>query len=443
MTRLPRLILVTRWTVLLAAVLLLITRVLAQGDILIVHASEVIGPINPHVYGVNYGPWGLVSIDMQPLAAQSSVTHARFPGGRWGDENTVARQQVDLFMTQAQAWGMDVSISARLEGGTPEEAAELVRYVNIEREYDVRHWSIGNEPDLFRDYTIDRYNTEWRAIALAMREVDPSILLIGPEVSQFPPTPDGDEYLNVRREWVRGFLQANGDLVDIVSVHRYPFPRGNNLPATTALDLRDNTWEWDGLVRELRTVITETTGRDLPIAITEVNSHWNRVIGGEGTPDSRYHAIWWADVLGRLIRQRVDLVNYFTLSSFGDLGGYGLLDRYAPRPTFYVYDLYAMLGDQLLRSESLHGLVTITAALREDGKLTLMLINSGFENVVIPLNIQDMTDPLLVEIWRIESDEMVDADAAPFRIEPDPWDNGDEIVVPRMSINLYVIDDAG
>ncbi len=39
----------------------------------------------------------------------------------------------------------------RLLDGTPEKAAELVRYTNIEKKYGVVYWSIGNEPNLFAE----------------------------------------------------------------------------------------------------------------------------------------------------------------------------------------------------------------------------------------------------------------------------------------------------
>jgi hypothetical protein len=116
------------------------------------------------------------------------------------------------------------SIHVRLENGTPEAAADLVRYTNIVRDYDVRYWYIGNEPNLFDDYTVAQYVVEWRTIAEAMREVDPDIVLIGPEVSQWNGTPQVDPVDPEGVDWLRGFLQANGDIVDVIAVHRYPFP---------------------------------------------------------------------------------------------------------------------------------------------------------------------------------------------------------------------------
>ncbi|MDX2162602.1 MAG: hypothetical protein SF162_14870 [bacterium] len=407
----------------------------AQGDAagLSIDAAQTLGTISPYVYGANYGPWALVSMDMQAQAAESGVTLLRFPAGRWGDLNNLTEQQIDLFMLQARAWSGTPSISVRLEGGTPEQAAEMVRYTNVEQGYGVRYWSIGNEPDLFPDYTVERFNAEWRAIAEAMRAVDPDILLIGPEVSQFPATIQGDAYTNVRREWVRAFLQANGDLVDIVAVHRYPFPETLSSPPTTAADLRENAPEWTVLIENLRTVIRETVGRDLPIAITEVNSHWNRTSGAEGSPDSFYHAVWWADVLGQFVRGRVDIVNYFALSTFGDLGTYGLLDRYQPRPTYYVYQLYRQFGRELLASESTLSGISITAALRGDGALTFIVVNLGDQAYAAPLILEGFTPAGDADVWRIDAEHNAESIGQAAVI------SGEALDIPARSVTLYIV----
>lgn len=405
----------------------------AQTDGLSVDLNDRRGTISPYVYGVNYGPWGLVSSDMLEEAAQSGTTHFRFPAGNHGDQFDIPNFQIDLFMNQARNWNAEPSISVRLEGGTPERAAAMVRYVNIEKEYGVRYWSIGNEPDLYDDYSIEQFNEDWRATALAMLEVDPDILLIGPEVSQFPATVAGSDYLNMRREWVRQFLEVNGDLVDIVAVHRYPFPVSLGAPPTTIEQLRADAPQWDTLIENLRAVIRETLGEDRPIALTEVNSNWTEVSGGEASPDSFYHAIWWADVLGRAIRQQVAIVNYFALSTFGDTGAYGLLDRYQIRPTYYVYQLYQQFGSELLASQSGDPDVTITAALRDDGTLTLMIVNRAPDEKTLPLTIAGAETLGEAEIWRFDADHNAEPIGA-TTLTP-----AGEITLPAQSISLILI----
>lgn len=431
------------WPIVLLMVVSGLLPTAAQDADLTVDAGQPLGTISPYVYGANYGPPSLVSLDLIPQAEASGVTYFRIPAGRWGDDNDLRLDMVDLYYRQVQAWGGELAISARLpgSGGTPEKAAELVRYT-LEQGYTVRYWAIGNEPDLidayksvetltnFADVRIDDYNRDWRAVAEAMLAVNPDILLIGPDVSQFPPTPDGDPYTNVRREWVRAFLKANGDLVDIVSIHRYPFPASMQ-SITTIEQLRNNVTEWDVIIGNLREVVRDATGKDLPIAITEANSHWSNGGNGEATPDSFYNAIWWADVLGRMIRHKVDIVSYFAFQSVGSLGEFGLLERYEVRPTYYIYQLYKQFGSRLLTSASSDPDVTISAALREDGALTLMVINLGPDEVTKSFVLNGYTAAGEAEVWRF--------DAAHKAEQIESVDVSVGLTLPGQSVTLYIV----
>ena len=276
------------------------------------NGAQELGPISPYIFGSAYGPWVNIPIDfVMPAAETSGVTYLRYPGGEWGDRNDLRDYHIDRFIDLTKRMGAAPQINVRLPGGSPEAAAELVRYSNIINDYNIRYWAIGNEPDLYsshivhEDYDIVRYNKEWREMAEAMLAIDPDIILLGPGTSQFTGNPETDPKDVAGRDWVREFLLANGDLVDIVAVHRYPFPTSMAGPPTTIDDLRRNSSEWDTIIPNLRALIQDTLERDLPIAITDVNSHWSHAVGGEATPDSFYNAIWWADVLGRMIQQKV------------------------------------------------------------------------------------------------------------------------------------------
>lgn len=419
---------------LLLLMLLSLNLVTAQGDLLTVDASESLGPINPFIYGASYGPWALVSPEMTPLAAESGLKFLRFPGGNWGDETDIRPSNLDLFIIQARAWGAEPSVATRVDGGSPEKSAELVRYANIEKDYNIRYWTIGNEPNLDEGYDVERFSQEWRAHAEAMLAVDPDIILYGPEVSQYPSTENAAEYLTELRGWVREFLKVNGDLVDIVSVHRYPFPRTVN-SSTTIEELRTNARETDTLIALLREDIQAAVGHDMPIAITEINSHYSNSTGGEATPDSFYSAIWWADVLGRLIRSKVDIVSYFMLGA-STSSGFSLLQRYEPSPTYFVYVLYKQFGTELVQAASSDDDVTIYAAKRDDGALTLIVVNLGPDEASKTLQLDGFTPDGDAEVWRF------DAEHNSVQIDPQAINSGATITVPGQSITLYVMDDA-
>lgn len=372
-------------------------------DVFYIDSGIRLGKISPYVLGTNYGPWVAVPFDMIPAAEEAGITMIRWPGGEWGDQNEIRSYQLDQAFAFAGQLGAELNVQVRLRGGTAEKAAELVRYANIEKGYNIRFWTIGNEPSLYDGYVNTTYNTEifnreWRAFAEAMRAVDPNIQLLGPEIHQFSGYPDGTPKDSAGRDWMIEFLKANGDLVDIVSFHRYPFPRSMTGPNATIEDLRQNTQEWDGMIDYLNSLIAEYTGRSLPISVAEVNSHFSKASGGEGTPDSLYNAIWWGDVLGRLIRKDVYIVNHWLLTSRANQGGWGLIGAYELRPSYYVNVLYRKLGAERIYAFSDDPFLTVTASLQEDGALALMLINLKAEAVNRPIVLRGM-EPETVETW--------------------------------------------
>lgn len=406
---------------------------------LFVDPGTDLGGISPFILGTNHGPWIAIPFGMMDAAEQSGVTAIRFPGGEWGDNNNLKPYEIDQFMLLCGQLNAEPVISVRLKNGTPETAAEMVRYTNIEKGYGVRYWIIGNEPTLYAaalrdEYDTERFNQEWRTFYFAMKAVDPDILIFGPEVHQFTADPDANPRDSSGRDWMIEFLRANGDLVDVVSFHRYPFPKQIGDSPPTRADLRANSPEWDDIIIHLRSLIHEITGRDIPIAITEVSSNWSKAIGSDGTPESFYHAIWWADVLGQMTRQRVFMVNQWLLASSGGYGGWGLVGRGEVRPTYYVYAMYRQFGSQLVYASSDDPLLSIYAAKRADGALTVMVINLSDQEKRKALQIAGMT-PLAAETWLFDAEHEAENLGA-LSLPADGL-----LVFPPESISLYVLNE--
>jgi hypothetical protein len=296
-------------------------------------------------------------------------------------------------------------------------------------------------------YSTEDLNRDWRAIAEAMLAVDPDIVLVGPDITQYVILrieAGNIQYLEANlgghprdregRDWLQEFLRANGDLVDIVSIHRYPYPgAGGRGDALATIDgLRMNSREWDTIIPNLRQVIRDAAGRDIPIAVTEINSNSSQSSGGEASLDSLYNAIWFGDVLGRLIRQQVEIVAYWDLQ--GPINrSWGLLTGTGVRPTYYVYILYTHFGTELVVSESDDANVSIYAARRDDGALTLMVVNLALEEKSISLELAGFMPSELAEVWRLDAEH----NAASIRVEE--IRNGGTVTVPGQSMTLYAV----
>jgi hypothetical protein len=336
---------------------------------LFVDAGSNQGLVSRLVYGSNIGPSVTVGSEMLSQIHSANLTTVTFPGGSWGDENDIQFSQLDEFIAACGPF-VEPRIVVRLRGGTAQKAADLVKYANVTKRYHVMYWGIGNEPDLYEANGLTGYNQDWRSFAQAMKAVDPSIKLVGPDLSQFSARPV-TSYLESRTSWLLSFLHANSDLVDVVSVHRFPFP-GEGGTAPTKDDLRANGKEWDNMVSVLREMALAETGRNLPVAVTAANSSSVPSLGGDAGLDSHFNAIWWADVLGRLIRQDPAMVGQFAFS-----GDWGILGPSGPRPMYYVYQMYSQFGDRLVRAVSDDSLVSIYASKHSYGILDLMIVNLG------------------------------------------------------------------
>lgn len=397
----------------------------AQTGTLTVDASQDKGPISPYLFGANYGPWAAMPPGAWPAAEVSGVRFLLFPGGNWGEDHDMTPFMLDQYILVARLMNAEPAICARMHGSTVEKAVEIFTYVNIERDYNIRYWCIGSEPDYWPDYDEAAYNQQWREIGEALKALDPDIRLIGPNVSQYPPAELNTRYDNV----LRAFLRANGDLVDIVAIHRYPYPRSND-HIVTIDDLRANTPEWTAILTQLKTAIQEEVGHDLPIAVTEFNTHWSNVSGGDASPQSHYAAVWLADVLGRFIQQGVDIGAYFVLYGGAEYH-HGLIMRYDVKPPYYTYKLYSQFGSQQVHSESNHPNVNIYAALRDDGALTLMVVNLGMDEESPTLELNGFVPSGEAEVWRLDPQTLAE--------QVEPTDIRAGITVPGQSVTLYVV----
>mgnify|MGYP001178258002 CR=1 FL=1 len=420
---------------------------LAQEDVFRVDASTSLGTISPYVFGANMGHHALIPGALLDEAQALNLNFLRFGGGD-SDQQDLRTSTLDIFVLQARAIGTEPLVTVRLLNGTPEAAAEMVRYANVEKGYNIRYWSIGNEPNLFvRVLGAPSYSTEdlvaqWRAIAEAMLAVDPEIMLVGPDITQYVVfDTDPMTYLEMSsgghprddqgRDWLIEFLRANGDLVDIVSIHRYPFAGGGDRGATVE-GLPAVSHEWDVAIPNLRQVIREAAGRDIPIAVTEFNSNSSQNIGGEASLDSLANAIWIGDVLGRLIRNQVEYATVWDIQG-SPVRGWGLLGTYDVRPAYYSYLMYTHFGTELLASESSDPLVSISAALRDDGALTLMVVNLGRDEATKTLSLSGFVAGGDAEVWQFDAEHNAEA------LDAQAISDGTTITVPGLSMTVYVL----
>ncbi len=163
------------------------------------------------------------------------------------------------------------------------------------------------------------------------------------------------------------------------------------------------------------------------------NTHYNKAVGTDATPDSHYNAIWLADLLGRFISEDVLIANHWMLTSSGGQGGWGLIGRGELRPSYYTYQLYKMFGTQRVFSSSDVANLNVYAAKTESGALTVMLVNLNDEAQTVPLTLNGIAAPATAQVWRL--DPTHNAEALPDLA----LTQTSAVELPGQSVTLLVI----
>lgn len=376
-------------------------------------------PISPYLFGTNVFPEiGTNSVDRDftgfmyyspPIANGLQSAHIkllRFPGGNWGEsqDHILSLDQLNAFSTLLSQVGAEGMISARLSSpvdGTgriadlatrANLAGRWVDYMNNPRSdlrtgkyahapfHPIKFWSVGNEPDRLIDkatnkaYTVADYVREFIQYSLVMHQNNPTIQVFGPEISQFygigaGPT-DADGQL-----WMEGFLKGVGayehahpelkfHLLDGVSFHRYQFPDARNIPNI----LLSSPDEWNYMLPQLRQVIRQDLGRDVPIAVTEVNTNPTNDVPTRGMA-----ALWWADTLGTLMNQQVDYAAFFSTEGVDTPYPLFTTDGLHQTAMYRVMQLFSHLQNNLIPLYIQHEPVSVYAT-QDDSHSTVSLL---------------------------------------------------------------------
>jgi hypothetical protein len=259
--------------------------------------------------------------------------------------------QLDAAVAYARAIGAEPLIQVPhlwdIDGSpaTATSAAAMVTYANITKGYGIKYFSVGNEPDIYAtqgsrtdstkpaiaDYTPSDYCASARAFVTAMKAVDPTITIVGPDLAwQF----------RAGFDWLTPILQDCGDLFDIVSIHRYPFPSTQ----ATLEAARGDATTFAGVLTYVRGLMQAAGAGDKPLALMEMNVAYDATACQLGaSPNTIGSALWLADGLGTAIKNNLWTSAVWDISD-DDVWALGLIGP-APvhtlRPEYYAYKLYA------------------------------------------------------------------------------------------------------
>jgi hypothetical protein len=354
-------------------------------------------PISPYLFGANVFPeknsnsldhrnTGFMSYS-PPISDglhDAQIKLLRFPGGTWNEAHLTSYDQFNDFLTLLLQTGSEGMIQARLSGpigknvygftsvqGRADEAGRWVDYMDNPHSglrtgkyanapfHRVLLWTVGNEPDRLlnpdtgKPFTVTEYTNDFIQFSEKMHQYYPAIQVFGPEISQFyglgagPTDSKGQLWMESFLKGVGAYEKAHPELkfqlLNGVSFHHYPLTEANKAPSI----LLSSTGEWNYLLPPLRQLIRQDLGRDVPIAVTEINTDPTKTVPSPGVA-----ALWWADTLGTLMDQEVGYAAFFSAEG---------VDK--PYPLFTSDGLHqtAMFRVMQLFSHLQHNLIPVAA----------------------------------------------------------------------------------
>jgi hypothetical protein len=308
-------------------------------------------------WSVNYWQWtptwGDDVAGTEALVAALKPSYLRI-GGYNNDANTpdpFDHAQIDAMVAYARAIGAEPILQVPVLGDTAgqqptaQTAAEMVTYANVTKGYGIKYFSVGNEPDIYADqasatapsrpgYTAADYCTTATAFVAAMKAVDPTIKIVGPDLAWRYQAGNG------ANDWLTPILQTCGGLLDVVSIHRYPF----EAKMATLANARSDAASFRQTITAVRGIMQATGQGAKPLALTEMNVAYDDtacVLGA--SPGTVGSALWLLDALGASVQQNLWTSAVWDISDTDawSLGLIGLPPAHEPRPAYYANLLFA------------------------------------------------------------------------------------------------------
>jgi hypothetical protein len=369
--------------------------------------------------GVNDAVWDsqLGTTAVSDLLKAAGVGMMRYPGGSYGDiyhwkDNTAPGGYVapgtdfDTFMGSVRRVGAQPMIIANYGTGTPEEAADWVRYANVTKGYGAKYWTIGNElygnghyganweADNHEDKSPSAYANGVVAFAQAMKAVDPTIK-VGAVLTTPANWPDAQVGTGDAGTWNKTVLTIAGPVIDFVDLHWYP----GGATAAESLGKSDQITDAVYLTRQQIAQYAGAGAARIGISLTEIN-----VGVGQNTQPG---ALFLADVYSGLLANGVFTVDWWnvhngigtvsTVAGQTDYNDFGLLSSatrlsdgsicepplntpFAPYHGLSMVNAFAHPGDQFVRAGTDQPLVTAHAVRRPNGDLAVLLVNKDPAN---------------------------------------------------------------
>jgi hypothetical protein len=262
------------------------------------------------------------------------------------------------------------------------QAMELVEYFTKPGNKRVQYWSIGNEPLLHPEYTIDQIHEYILRIAPAMKKVDPTIKIFVFDECELREAPYRD--LCGGKLDITGLKENGAWVIDGFNFHKYPNGREfsrDDVVFTGPETILKQTKLLKQIMEEADQKNNRTGEAKLMWALTEVNVTYanpDREISGIGNP-SFLGGQFMAEIYGYGMQYGAFSVNPWCISETDavstDFGYLGLPREFFPRSSYYHTQMMAqyMKGNYMATTDNQKYVKTIGSISKD--QICVMVMN--------------------------------------------------------------------
>ena len=357
-------------------------------------------------------------------------------GTRYDYLHSYKPAMIDSYAAFAAELDAETIIQVNICDNNPAMWADLVRYTNVEHDYDFMYWELGDKIDANECLSEFQYAERFATYSAALKAVDPTIKILGPS----PGSPS-------RSRWLDTILGHPTAAPDVLSFQWYQLTdwssneyaweyQVGSVDALLNYNTRAGAGCWIGFACDRPTVDPQDTDylRYRRAIAATVNDYYLRTFdaafpGAETAitgyvphayspenPVNGNHiaAIWMADVMARWAYNGLDIMVYNDLESgatrkglsTGLIGIDGQTDLDV-RATYLTQWMYAQhFGDVMVQSQTSDPLNNVVIWASRDstdaGVLKLMLINLGGERARAGLSLKGFV-PSSAEAYTLSS----------------------------------------
>jgi hypothetical protein len=185
--------------------------------------------------------------------------------------------------------------------------------------------------------------------------------------------------------WGPTVVEATASAFDFYVIHDYGFTSSPS-PATA---LARPAEAWPETIAATRSFLPD----GVPIAVTEYNLVAFQDGDQRATMSTSLNALYVAETIGQMALQGVSIANQWNVGNGATDAGadYGMVDLASgrPLPQFHGFAAWANAGTRMLAMPPNTGVIRVYPTTRDDGSLTLIVLNFGDNPVRQEFDIND------------------------------------------------------